>query len=221
MKINKIKNKKEFLIGMTVGALSLVLLEAILFGGKTAYEAYQDNADSQIVYDEGEDDEEIEASEGVFADNGNPIIKDTYDKYSIEVIPPSGYVIGEDYESAYGIEYYNADQSIRLEYTIENSTADEMQSYYEFEKEIFKTSDDVQYTDVSSTEVTTMEVNGYTVNYLSLSYTYNETEKYTEYCAYVMLDDATEYMCCIYGMTDDVNEDIIKECFNAQLSVTK
>jgi 3-phenylpropionate/cinnamic acid dioxygenase small subunit len=96
-----------------------------------------------------------------------------------------------------------------------------MHSYYEFENKFFETSKDVSYTNVSTSEVKSMEVNGYQVNYISLSYTYDETENYTEYCAYVMLNDETEFMCSIYARSDDINEDIIKDCFASQIPVTQ
>lgn len=211
-------NKKSFLLGMLTGALSLVLIGGIIVIGLNFYD---DRNSSDITYDVAQEDEVIEESAGVFADSGNPIITDQEEKYKIEIIPPAGYSVGVDYESAFGMEYYNEDQSIRLEYSIESNMAEDMQSYYEFETQLFETSTDVTYSNVSTTEIRTMEVNGYMVNYLSLSYTYEESENYTEYCAYVMLDDSTQYMCNIYGTTGDITEDLIKECFNAQLPITQ
>ncbi len=208
-------NKKSFLLGMLAGALSIVIIGGIVVTGINFYE------NREVAYDVAEEDEVIEESAGVFADSGNPIITDQDEKYKIEVLAPEGYLVGEDYESAYGTEYYNEDQSIRIEYSIENNMAEDMQSYYEFEQELFATSTEATYSNVSTTEINTMEVNGYTVNYLSLSYTYEESENYTEYCAYVMLDDSTQYMCNIYGTTGDIKEELIKECFNAQLPVTQ
>jgi len=181
-------NKKTFLLGVLTGALSIVAIAVIAIVGKNIYENVQEN---EVVYDEGQDDEEIAESAGVFADNGNPILTDVDEKYKIEVIAPEGYSVGQDYESAYDTEFYNADQSIRIEYSIQNNMAEDMAAYYEFDKQYYETAEDGKYTNITSTDVNTMEVNGYTVNYLSLSYTYNETENNTEYCAYVMLDDTT------------------------------
>lgn len=212
-------NKKSFLLGVLTGVLSLAIMIGIVVVGKNFYENTIYN--NEVAYDEGEDDEEIVESAGVFADNGNPVLTDAQEKYKIEVIPPTGFIIGEDYESAYETEFYNENQTLRLIYSIESYTADEMSSYYEFSKESFASAEDGQYSNVSTTEIKTIEANGYTVNYLSLSYTYNETENYTEYCAYVMIDEATEYMCNIDGVTGEVSEEIIKECFGAQLPVTK
>jgi len=212
-------NKKIFLLGMLTGAVSLAAIGGIVLGAKSIYENVIVN--QEVAYDEGEDDEEIVESAGVYADNGNPIVTDVDSKYTVEVVPPQGFTVGQDYESAYGTEFYNQDKSVRIEYSIENNTAEEMQSYYEFDKEYFETSKDGAYTNVTTSEVSTIEVNGYTVNYLSLSYTYNETENDVEYCAYVMLDDSTQFMCSIYGKMDAVNEDLIKECFQAKLPVTQ
>lgn len=212
------KNKKSFLIGALTGALTLLAVEGAILGGRALYYWNDESGLSDVIY---EDDEDVmEASTGVFADNGNPIITDVDENFKIEVVPPSGYTFSEDYESAYGAEFYNEAQTIRLEYSIENNTAEEMESYYEFEQEFFAASEDVSYTNVATSEVKTIEVNGYEVNYLSLSYTYDESENYVEYCAYVMLDDATEFMCTIYARAEDVNEDIIKECFESQIPIS-
>jgi hypothetical protein len=217
----RMSNKKSFWVGLVTGVFTLALIEGLVFGGKVIYDRIQEE-NYEIAYDEGIDDEEIVDSTGVFADSGNPIITDTYEeKFKIEVIPPSGYTIDEDYQSAYYTGFYNETQKIRLDYSIENYTAEEMQSYYEFQTEFFEQSDDAEYTNVSITEMRTMEVNGYQVNYLSLSYTANGNENYTEYCAYVMLNDEYEFMCNIYGYTQDVSEDVIKDCFASQLPVSK
>jgi hypothetical protein len=212
-------SKKTFLLGVLTGALSIIAIAVIAIVGKNVYENVQES--SQAAYDEGQDDDKIVESTGVYAANGNPILTDADEKYKIEVIAPDGYTVGQDYESAYDTEFYNADQSIRIEYSIQNNMAEDMLSFYEFDKQYYETAEDGKYTNVSSTEVNTMEVNGYKVNYLSLSYTYNETENNTEYCAYVMLDDTTEFMCNISGKTGEVSEEMIKECFKAQLPVTQ
>lgn len=212
-------NKKTFLLGVLTGALSILLIGVIAIVGKNVYENVQES--KEVAYDEGQDDEEIVETTGVYADNGNPILTDVDENYKVEVIAPEGYVVGKDYESAYDTEFYNADQSIRIEYSIQNYMTEDMASFYEFDKQYYETAEDGKYTNVASTDISTMAVNGYTVNYLSLSYTYNETENYTEYCAYVMLDDTTEFMCNISGKTGDVSEELIKECFNAQLPVTQ
>jgi hypothetical protein len=212
-------DKKSFLVGMLSGALSLAAIGGIIVGGINFYEYSENN--SEAAYDVVEEDEVIVESAGVFADSGNPIIIDQEEKYKVEIIGPTGYRVGEDYESAYGMEYYNEDQSIRIEYSIENNMAEDMESYYEFETTLFETYSDGTYSNITTSEIKTMEVNGYTVNYLSLSYTYEETENYTEYCAYVMLDDSTQFMCNIYGTTGEVNEELIKECFKAQLPITQ
>lgn len=212
-------NKKTFLLGALTGALSMVLIAVVAIVGKNVYENVQDN--TEVAYDEGQDDEKIAESTGVYAENGNPILTDADEKFKIEVIAPEGFSVGQDYESAYDTEFYNADQSIRIEYSIQNNMAADMASFYEFDKQYYETAEDGKYTNITSTEVKTMEVGGYTVNYLSLSYTYNETENYTEYCAYVMLDDTTEFMCSISGDTGSVSEELIKECFKSQLPVTQ
>lgn len=214
-------NKKSFLIGVATGVLALAAIEGIAIGGRALYVMNSESQLSDVVYDPEEDDDYIEESTGVFADNGNPIITDVDEKFKIEVVPPSGYTFVEDYESAYGADFMNEDQSIGLSYSIDNYTMEEMQSYYEFEIEFFAASEDVTYTNVSSSDVITMKVNDYDVNYISLSYTYDESEDYIEYCAYVMLDDATEFMCTIYGLADDINEDMIKACFDSQIPVTR
>ncbi|MFA9375949.1 MAG: hypothetical protein ACERKZ_04255 [Lachnotalea sp.] len=212
-------NKKSFLLGVLTGVLALALLIGFVIGGMKIYETVVENR--EIAYDEGKDDEEIVESTGVFADTGNAIITDIDEIYNIEIIPPSGFTVGEDYESAYEMEYYNEDQTQRLDYSIENYTLDEMQSYYEFDKEQYENSNDGFYSNVATTELQTLEANGYTVNYVSLSYTYNETENYTQYCAFVMLTDSTEFMCNISGEAGDVNEAVVQECFESQLPVTK
>lgn len=214
-------NKKTFLMGMLTGALALGAVEGAAIGINTLYEKYSDGEFTDASVAEEEDEEAVKDATAVYAESGNPIIKDTENTVQIEVIPPSGYTISKDYEGAYGAEFDNEDQTKRLEYSIENYTADEMQSYYEFQKELFNSSTDVNYTNVATSEVKTVEVNGYQVNYISLSYTLNGTEDYIEYCAYVMLNDEMEFMCNIYSNTNDINEDMIKECFNSQIPVTK
>lgn len=211
-------NKKLFLLGMLTGALSLSVIGGIVVAGLNFYD---DRTNSVVITDVAEEEEEINESSAVFADNGNPVLTDLDKKYNIEVVLPEGYSVGGDYESAYSTECYNQNQTIRIEYTIENYTAEEMQSFYEFDKEGRENSPDGKYSNIVTTPINTMEVNGLKVNYLSLSYTYNETESHTEYCAYVMLDDSTEFMCNISGMTGDINEEMIKDCFNSQLPVTQ
>jgi hypothetical protein len=212
-------SKKIFLLGMLAGAACLLALGGIGLGAKHIYESMEEK--QEVPYAETTDDDTVVESAGVFADNGNPVIADVDGKYKIEVVAPTGYSVGKDYESSYGTEFYNADQSIRMEYSIENNTEEEMQSYYEFDKEYFETSKDGEYTNVAISDTQTMEVNGYTVNYTALSYTYKETENDVEYCAYVMLDDATQFMCTIYGKADAVNQDLIKECFSTKLPITQ
>lgn len=212
-------NKKSFLIGVATGVLALAAIEGIVIGGRALYYMNSESELSDVVYDPGEEDETIEADAGVYADNGNPIITDVDERFKIEVVPPSGYTIVKDYASAYGTEFANEDQSIRLEYAIDNYTMEGMQSYYEFEKEFFASSEDVTYTNVSSSEIKTMQANNYDVNYISLSYTYDESEDYIEYCAFVMLDDSTVFMCNIYGKPDVVNEDLINTLFDSQIPV--
>lgn len=214
-------NKKSFWIGVLTGAVAILAIEGVVIGGRALYYMKDESQLSDVVYDDVPDDEVIEASSGVFADNGNAIITDVDESIKIEVVPPSGYIHSKEYESAYDAEYYNEANTIRVSYSIENNTAQEMESFYEFEKEIIAASEDVSYTNIATSEVKTFEVNGYQVNYISLSYTYEETENYVEYCAYVMIDDATQFMCNIYGAAENVNEDIIKECFESQIPVSK
>ncbi|WP_143452684.1 hypothetical protein [Konateibacter massiliensis] len=213
------KDKKTFLIGALSGALVLAAVEGLVVGGMAVYNYYSEEA-FEASFEESVEDELVEESAGVFADNGNAIIKSTDDAIQIEVIPPSGFVMQADYESAYGAGYVNADESVRVEYYIENYTLDEMNSFYEFEKGIFASDPDT-YTNVSDEAVQTMEVNGYQVNYVSLSYTYDGTENYTEYCAFVMIDEVTEYMCNIYTTTGAAGEELIKECFHSQIPVAQ
>lgn len=213
-------NKKSFWIGVLAGVVAILSIEGIIIGGKAIYDGKEEQF-SDASFEESQDDEVMEASSGVFADNGNAIITDVDDKIKIEVIPPSGYTFSKEYESAYSAEYYNEANTIKLSYSIENNTAQEMESFYEFEKEIIAASQDVTYTNIATSEVKTLEINGYQVNYISLSYTYEETENYMEYCAYVMIDDATQFMCNIYGAAENMNEDIIKECFASQIPIGK
>lgn len=216
-----IMNKKSFWIGVLTGVVAILAIEGVVIGGRAFYYMKDESQLSDVTYEEGQEDEVIEASSGVFAENGNAIITDVDNSIKIEVLPPSGYNLSKDFESAYDAEYYNEDKTIRLIYSIENNTAQEMESYYEFEKEIIAASEDVSYSNIETSEVKTLEVNGYQVNYISLSYTYEETENYIEYCAYVMLDDSTQFMCNIYGTAENVNEEIIKGCFESQIPVSK
>ncbi|MBA4686377.1 MAG: hypothetical protein H2184_04420 [Candidatus Galacturonibacter soehngenii] len=214
-------NKKSFWIGVLTGVIALIAIEGAVIGGRALFYMKDESQLSDVTYEEGQEDEVIEASSGVFAENGNAIITDAEEGIKIEVVPPSGYTQSKDYESAFDAEYYNEDKTIRINYSIENHTEQEMESYYEFEKEIIATSKDVSYTNIATSDVKTLEVNGYKVNYISLSYTYEETENYIEYCAYVMIDDSTQFMCNIYGTAETVKEDIIKECFGSQIPVSK
>jgi hypothetical protein len=211
-------NKKLFLLGMLTGAISLAALGGIVMVGLHFYEIREDSA---VIHDVAEEEEEIQESTAVFADSGNPVLTDGDKKYNIEVVLPEGFSVGGDYESAYSTECYNENQSVRIEYTIETYTAEEMQSFYEFDKGYYENSADGKYSNVSSTPVSAMDVNGYAVNYLSMSYTYDGSESHIEYCAYVMLDDATEFMCTIAGKTADVSEEMIQNCFNSKLPVTQ
>lgn len=207
--------KKPLIISALIGILALGLLISYII-----YENISDSTNDEVVYDEGIDDDIVDKPAGVFANSGNPIITDVDEHYKIEVIPPSGYQIVDDYKSAYGTEFENEDKTICIEYVIDNYIPDEMQSYYEFDAQYYESSTE-NYSNVNTTEIKTMDVNGYQVNYLSLSYTNGDSENYVKYCAYVTLDDTTEFICNISGLADDVNEDMIKECFYAKLPVAK
>lgn len=166
-------------------------------------------------------DDEIEESEPAqFSEDGNITISDEEKKLSIEILPPQGFAASADESTLYTGEFVKEDGSTGMSYYIGTYNEEEMANYYD-EYVAFMTSEGMEgYSDVTASDVNTMQVNGYNVNYIKFSYTYGDEEgkeNYTEYTAYIMLEDEKELICSIYGYEGEVSEDIIKECFNFEI----